>query len=114
MGHMDRLPRRTVDGVRSQLLSRSHAHALINATRRDRHLHLHVISADLTAPALKTKRHYNSFSPRTGFFVPLTEVRAWFNDDGAKVRKNCKSRKNCSHVVLLVDQIDLACLVRLL
>ena len=45
-----------------------------------RHLHLHVISADLTAPALKTKRHYNSFSPRVGFFVPLEEVRAWFGD----------------------------------
>ncbi|KAH9966867.1 hypothetical protein BC827DRAFT_1102360, partial [Russula dissimulans] len=47
------------------------------------HLHLHVISSDLIAPALKTKRHYNSFSPRVGFFVPLAEVRAWFlNDDG--------------------------------
>ncbi|KAH8980925.1 HIT-like domain-containing protein [Lactarius hatsudake] len=44
------------------------------------HLHLHVISSDLTAQALKTKRHYNSFSPRAGFFVPLAEVRAWFND----------------------------------
>ncbi|KAI9459496.1 HIT-like protein [Lactarius psammicola] len=44
------------------------------------HLHLHVISSDLTAPALKTKRHYNSFSPRAGFFVPLAEVRAWFDD----------------------------------
>lgn len=50
-----------------------------------RHLHLHVISSDLTAPALKTKRHYNSFSPRTGFFVPLAEVRTWFlkNDAAA-------------------------------
>ncbi|KAI0306390.1 HIT-like domain-containing protein [Multifurca ochricompacta] len=42
------------------------------------HLHLHVISSDLTAPGLKTKRHYNSFSPCTSFFVPLSEVRAWF------------------------------------
>jgi len=54
------------------------------------HLHLHVISSDLCAPALKTKRHYNSFSPRAGFFVPLDEVRAWFDDDEqhelAKVR----------------------------
>ena len=46
-----------------------------------RHLHLHVISSDLTAPALKTKRHYNTFSPRVGFFVPLDEVLSWFNDD---------------------------------
>ncbi|KAH9066436.1 HIT-like domain-containing protein [Lactarius vividus] len=55
------------------------------------HLHLHVISSDLTAPALKTKRHYNSFSPRAGFFVPLAEVRTWFNDAAApqlaKVRR---------------------------
>jgi len=35
----------------------------------------------LTAQALKTKRHYNTFSPRAGFFVPLADVRAWFNDD---------------------------------
>jgi aprataxin len=41
---------------------------------------LHVISSDLTASALKTKRHYNSFSPRVGFFIPLTKVRAWFED----------------------------------
>ncbi|KAH9001071.1 HIT-like protein [Lactarius akahatsu] len=47
------------------------------------HLHLHVISSDLTAPALKTKRHYNSFSPRAGFFVPLAEVRTWFDDAAA-------------------------------
>ncbi|KAH8980929.1 HIT-like domain-containing protein [Lactarius hatsudake] len=47
------------------------------------HLHLHVVSSDLTAPALKTKRHYNSFSPRAGFFVPLAEVRTWFFDDAA-------------------------------
>jgi aprataxin len=44
---------------------------------------LHVISSDLTAQALKTKRHYNSFSPRVGFFIPLTEVRSWIeNPDG--------------------------------
>ncbi|KAH9027681.1 hypothetical protein EDB84DRAFT_1670019 [Lactarius hengduanensis] len=51
------------------------------------HLHLHVLSSDLTAPALKTKRHYNSFSPRTGFFVPLAEVRTWFDDAAAAVRR---------------------------
>ena len=47
----------------------------------ERHLHLHVISSDLTASALKTKRHYNTFSPRVGFFIPLTKVRAWFEED---------------------------------
>jgi hypothetical protein len=57
--------------------------SLVNVNVTRRHLHLHVISSDLTAPALKTKRHYNTFSPRVGFFVPLDEVRAWFdNDDG--------------------------------
>jgi len=35
----------------------------------------------LTSEALKTKRHYNSFSPRVGFFIPLVEVRAWFEEE---------------------------------
>ena len=42
---------------------------------------MHVISSDLTALALKTKRHYNSFSPRVGFFIPLSKVRSWFDVD---------------------------------
>jgi hypothetical protein len=43
---------------------------------------MHVISSDLIAPALKTKRHYNSFSPRTGFFIPLADVlHGWFDHD---------------------------------
>lgn len=45
------------------------------------HLHLHVISSDLISPSLKTKRHYNTFSPRTGFFLPLADVRAWLDDE---------------------------------
>ncbi|KAH9035381.1 HIT-like domain-containing protein [Lactarius pseudohatsudake] len=57
------------------------------------HLHLHVISSDLTAPALKTKRHYNSFSPRTGFFVPLAEVRTWFDDAAAAAPQLAKVRR---------------------
>ena len=28
------------------------------------------------SPSLKTKRHYNTFNPRTGFFLPLADVRA--------------------------------------
>ncbi|KAI0256898.1 HIT-like domain-containing protein [Lactifluus subvellereus] len=54
------------------------------------HLHVHVISSDLTAPALKTKRHYNSFSPRTGFFVPLVEVRSWFADHSDQFAKTAR------------------------
>ena len=73
-----------------------------------RHLHLHVISSDLCAPALETKRHYNSFSPRVGFFVPLDEVRAWFDDEQqqhelAKVSFACRKPLRfirCSHVAL--------------
>ncbi|KAI9446241.1 hypothetical protein H4582DRAFT_2052324 [Lactarius indigo] len=65
---LGRLPRRAVDGVSSRcscVARFSLAFSLIH----------------LTAPALKTKRHYNSFSPRAGFFVPLAEVRAWFFND---------------------------------
>ncbi|KAH9035383.1 hypothetical protein EDB85DRAFT_1944573 [Lactarius pseudohatsudake] len=64
----------------------------------DRHLHLHVISSDLTAQALKTKKHYNSFSPRAGFFVPLAEVRAWFNDNAAAPQCAALRRRTMSPV----------------
>ncbi len=37
-------------------------------------LHLHVISSDLMSPSLKTKKHYQSFHPTHGFFIPLTDV----------------------------------------
>ncbi|KZV64348.1 HIT-like protein [Peniophora sp. CONT] len=43
------------------------------------HLHLHVISADLTSPSLKNKKHYNSFKPGHGFFLPLDDVLEWFD-----------------------------------
>lgn len=39
-----------------------------------RHLHLHVISTDFVSPPLKTKKHYNSFHPTLGFFLPLDSV----------------------------------------
>lgn len=41
------------------------------------HLHLHVISDDLVSLSLKNKKHYNSFRPDLGFFVPLREVQSW-------------------------------------
>lgn len=53
-----------------------------------RHVHLHVISSDLIASALKTKRHYNSFSPRVGFFIPLSKVRSWFDEDATNEKDN--------------------------
>jgi len=46
-----------------------------------RHLHVHVISSDLCSPALKTKKHYNSFHPKLGFFLHLDEVLSWFDAD---------------------------------
>ncbi|KAA1469527.1 HIT-like protein, partial [Dentipellis sp. KUC8613] len=43
------------------------------------HLHLHVISADLCSERLKHKKHYNSFHPARGFFLPLDDVLAWYD-----------------------------------
>ncbi|KAF7966122.1 hypothetical protein HWV62_39988 [Athelia sp. TMB] len=40
------------------------------------HLHLHVLSADMCSPAMKLKKHYNSFHPSRGFFLSLEEMRA--------------------------------------
>lgn len=44
-----------------------------------RHLHLHIISADLCSTALKNKKHYNSFHPKHGFFLDLSEVLEWLD-----------------------------------
>ncbi|KAJ3210438.1 hypothetical protein HDU67_005324 [Dinochytrium kinnereticum] len=43
-------------------------------------LHLHVISDDFVAPALKTKTHWNSFTTR--FFLPYALVRKTIEEDG--------------------------------
>ncbi|KAG9127505.1 hypothetical protein FRC07_012914 [Ceratobasidium sp. 392] len=42
------------------------------------HVHLHILSSDLCAPALKKKHHYNSFRPDLGFFLHLEDVLGWF------------------------------------
>lgn len=64
-----------------------------------RHLHLHVISDDLVSSSLKTKKHYNSFNPNLGFFVPLDEA-----DDVSLVRDECPSvRSGCASVESNVD-----------
>jgi hypothetical protein len=47
----------------------------------DRHIHLHVISSDRISPALKTKKHYNSFRTDLGFFVHLSDVEEWIESD---------------------------------
>ncbi|KAI0725168.1 HIT-like domain-containing protein [Fomitopsis betulina] len=43
------------------------------------HIHLHVVSADLCSPAMKNKKHYNSFHPKHGFFIPLSDVQDWLD-----------------------------------
>ena len=48
-----------------------------------RHLHLHVISADLCSEKLKHKKHYNSFHPKLGFFLHLDEVESWFDAESS-------------------------------
>lgn len=44
---------------------------------RRQHLHLHVYSKDLISDSLKKKKHYNSFHPSLGFFLPLETVKGW-------------------------------------
>ena len=46
-----------------------------------RQLHMHVVSTDFDSPALKHKKHWNSFT--TPFFLPLPEVEAALAAGGA-------------------------------
>ncbi|KAK8865852.1 hypothetical protein IAR55_001000 [Kwoniella newhampshirensis] len=46
-----------------------------------KHVHLHVISEDRISPAMKTKKHHNSFRPDLGFFVSIMEVQRWTQND---------------------------------
>ncbi|ODN84102.1 hypothetical protein L202_00116 [Cryptococcus amylolentus CBS 6039] len=46
-----------------------------------KHVHLHVISDDRISPSLKSKKHYNSFRPDLGFFIPIMEVRRWLQNE---------------------------------
>lgn len=47
------------------------------------------MSSDLVAPALKNKKHYNSFSPGLGFWLPLATVRSWVETGDREVRVIC-------------------------
>jgi len=47
--------------------------------RAARHLHLHVLSADLLSEKMKNKKHYNSFHPKLGFFLPIEDVLEWLD-----------------------------------
>ncbi len=46
-----------------------------------RPLHLHIVSADLSTPALKTKRHWNSFT--SPFFLPTDSVERQLREQGS-------------------------------
>ncbi|WVN90296.1 uncharacterized protein L203_105532 [Cryptococcus depauperatus CBS 7841] len=52
-----------------------------------KHLHLHVISDDRLSLSLKTKKHYNSFRPDLGFFIPIMEVQRWLRDEFTVVER---------------------------
>ncbi|EJU05530.1 HIT-like protein [Dacryopinax primogenitus] len=57
------------------------------------HIHLHVVSSDLLSSALKNKKHYNSFSPKLGFFIHLSDVLSWLTEGASDSRLNINSAK---------------------
>lgn len=48
-------------------------------------VHLHVISSDLVAPRLKHKKHYLSFHPTAGFWLPLETVKQYVKEKKKKL-----------------------------
>ena len=49
------------------------------SSRGTRHIHLHVLSADLCSERMKIKKHYNSFHPKLGFFLHVDQILSWFD-----------------------------------
>ena len=74
MGNMDWVSRRAFHGV-----SLTHNGFITLYLEDHRHLHLHVLSSDLCSPSMKQKKHYNSFHPKTGFFLDIDKVLSWFD-----------------------------------
>jgi len=70
-----------------------------------RHVHVHVISADLCSPAMKTKKHYNSFNPKHGFFLHLNDVLSWF-DAEPSYYKTVRSHLYTPHPISCKQNID--------
>ncbi|KZP20762.1 HIT-like protein [Athelia psychrophila] len=70
------------------------------------HLHLHVLSADLCSPSMRHKKHYNSFHPTRGFFLPLEDVRGWFDAEPSYL-ETMRELKKSAYEPLLKE--DLAC-----
>ncbi|EJD02367.1 uncharacterized protein FOMMEDRAFT_157581 [Fomitiporia mediterranea MF3/22] len=55
-----------------------------------RYLHLHVMTDDLTGKAMKTPRHFFSFHPNHGEFLPLDEVLSWFEIVDERYKDNLR------------------------
>ncbi|KAG2367452.1 HIT-like domain-containing protein [Suillus spraguei] len=70
------------------------------------HLHLHVLSADLCSPRMKLKKHYNSFHPKLGFFIHLSDVLSWFEAESSYY-KTISQLKKSKYDPLLKE--DLSC-----
>ncbi|VDB82726.1 unnamed protein product [Peniophora sp. CBMAI 1063] len=81
-------------------------HCGFHAVPSMEHLHLHVISADLTSPSLKNKKHYNSFKPGHGFFLPIEDVLGWF--EGSHEHLTSMSALNRNQYEVLLKE-DLSC-----
>ncbi len=98
MGDLDRFPCRPFYGV---CCLKIHLHTpkindlkpvfILFKKTLHRHLHLHVISADLCTPTMKVKKHYNSFHPKLGFFLSLDDVLSWFDAEPSQFRTVCLS-----------------------
>ncbi|KIM87013.1 hypothetical protein PILCRDRAFT_815447 [Piloderma croceum F 1598] len=70
------------------------------------HVHVHVLSADLCSPAMKTKKHYNSFHPKHGFFLHLNDVLSWLDAEPSYYETMSELKKS-QYEPLLKD--DLVC-----
>jgi len=70
------------------------------------HVHVHVLSTDLCAPAMKIKKHYNSFHPKHGFFLHFDDVISWFDAEPSYYNTMSELKKS-QYEPLLKD--DLVC-----
>jgi len=61
-----------------------------------KHVHLHVISNERISDSLKTKKHYNSFRPDLGFFIPIMEVQRWIQNDRLYVLERVEALSSAS------------------
>ncbi|KAL5489856.1 HNT3_3 [Sanghuangporus weigelae] len=82
-------------------------HLGFHAVQSMDHIHLHVISEDLCAPGLKTKKHYNSFHPKLGFFLHIDDVLSWFEEGNAESHMRSMARLDeASYEKKLKEQLE--------